>query len=349
MARLNKVGLDYFPLDTICDDKSFRLLKAKYGAEGVGVLVLLWQRIYRNGYYCKWDEDESMLFSQENSIPHIKLKEIIEFMVEKNLFNEDLFKNNSVLTSTGVQNRYLDICVKAKRQKIVFDKRLCLIKSKINDINSEEKKINSEIIIEDSGIIPELIHKVKESKVKESKEDTPLVPSGTDPHQDLYDYYNTLGLTKHKSLTKEMRNAIDKARRMGSYSWDELKILLERHVYVVKLTEGNGDWKVHPRGIREFFGQKVKDGTGLICSEYADDGAKWLKYKDGNPENLDKEWEKVIKTLNRYGPDGKEKAYKELGPKTSKIIEDIGGYCKLYAANNENQYKGDFEKEWRKV
>lgn len=120
----------------------------------------------------------------------------------------------------------------------------------------------------------------------ERKEDRDIPPSGGEPcgsHQSIFDHYLKLGLIKHKALTREMVNAIDIARRRGGWSWDELKTMLDRHAEVVKITAGNGEYAVRPRGITEFFGQKVKDGTALICSEYADDGTKWQLYKDGNP------------------------------------------------------------------
>jgi len=50
MARRMRHGLDYFPLDTSWD-LSMRLLKAKYGLEGLGTVIQLMQMIYREGYY----------------------------------------------------------------------------------------------------------------------------------------------------------------------------------------------------------------------------------------------------------------------------------------------------------
>jgi len=108
------------------------------------------------------------------------------------------------------------------------------------------------------------------------------MPEGN-PYQDLFDHYNHLGLIKHRKLTKEMRAAVDVARRRGGYTWDELKTLLDRHALVVRLTAGNKPYDVPARSITEFFGQRVAGGTALICSEYADDGAKWRRYKDGIP------------------------------------------------------------------
>ncbi len=124
------------------------------------------------------------------------------------------------------------------------------------------------------------------SQQEEREDTTPSggVPIGThqeaDRYQQLYDHYMTLGLIKHKALTKEMRNAIDIAVRRCGYDWDMLKQLLDRHAYVVNIT-AHADYPVEARGLAVFFGQKVRDGSLLICSEYADDGAKWLRYKDG--------------------------------------------------------------------
>ncbi len=108
------------------------------------------------------------------------------------------------------------------------------------------------------------------------------MPEGN-PYQEVFDFYNTLGLIKHRKLTKEMRAAIDVARRRGEYSWDELRMLLDRHAKVVRMTANNGPYAVPARSLAEFFGQKVAGSTVLICSEYANGGAKWRRYKDGNP------------------------------------------------------------------
>ena len=45
MARPIKDGVDYFPLDVNLDMK-FRLLEAKHGIVGFGIIIKLFQRIY---------------------------------------------------------------------------------------------------------------------------------------------------------------------------------------------------------------------------------------------------------------------------------------------------------------
>lgn len=104
-----------------------------------------------------------------------------------------------------------------------------------------------------------------------------------DKYREIFEHYISLGLIKHRALNPEMRRAIDIARRHGDYDWDDLKELLTRHKQIVDMTEQN-DYPVKPRPLAVFFGQRVQNSSILICSEYADDGSKWLRYKNGNPE-----------------------------------------------------------------
>jgi hypothetical protein len=146
-----------------------------------------------------------------------------------------------------------------------------------------------------------------------------------DPYQSLFDHYNSLNLIHHKGLTKEMRNAIDLARRRGDYDWPILLTLLDRHSKIVEMTAGNGEFRVRPRPIAEFFGQKVKDGTALICSGYADDGSKWLRYLDGkyqrrHVKKVDdtncKSWERPTRNYDHLAEDLFTGKYAPNGTKT---------------------------------
>ena len=67
-GRHNKVGLDYFELDCLLNDK-IRLIQAEFGLKGFAVIVKLYQKIYGgNGYYCEWNEDILLLFLVENGL-----------------------------------------------------------------------------------------------------------------------------------------------------------------------------------------------------------------------------------------------------------------------------------------
>ena len=52
MPRPQKAGVEYFPLDVENDDK-LALIEADFGLTGFAVIVKLYQRIYKLGYYCE--------------------------------------------------------------------------------------------------------------------------------------------------------------------------------------------------------------------------------------------------------------------------------------------------------
>ena len=54
MARPTKQGLDYFPFDVgFFGDQKIRILKARYGADGIAVYVKLLCDVYKEGYRTK--------------------------------------------------------------------------------------------------------------------------------------------------------------------------------------------------------------------------------------------------------------------------------------------------------
>ncbi len=139
-----------------------------------------------------------------------------------------------------------------------------------------------------------------DSDINNTGEPDGTPPPAVDKHKALYDYYLTLGLVAHKKFTPEMKNAMDTARRRCKCSFEDMKLWLYRHAEIVKLS-AKSEYEVPKRGLVEFFGQSVYKGTALICSEYADDGAKWLRYKDGNPnvrKNAKKHFENERPTGN---------------------------------------------------
>ena len=99
---------------------------------------------------------------------------------------------------------------------------------------------------------------------------------------EIYNFYLSLGLKKHKKYTDAMRNAIKRAMEQNKYSVEECKELLQRHNRVVELTKDKGKYAVRLRGLDEFFGQKVTNGKHLICSEYEEGGKKYDEYLNAN-------------------------------------------------------------------
>jgi len=97
-------------------------------------------------------------------------------------------------------------------------------------------------------------------------------------YKSVYDHYLSLNLIKHIKYTDTMVKAIKKAMDENKYSIEDCKTLLDRHKQVVEMTKNDGRYAVRVRSLHEFFGQKVKDASHLICTEYDIGGKYYEKY-----------------------------------------------------------------------
>lgn len=144
MARPKKLGLDYFDLDCQMDDK-IKLIQAEFGLNGFAVVIKLYQLIYSGfGYYCEWDNDRLLLFVAENSTnaeDKELIKDIVNACIKRKIFSESLFDKYSILTSAGIQKRYMNAV--SKRGEVNVKKEYMLINN--DDIPSNVKVLDNGI------------------------------------------------------------------------------------------------------------------------------------------------------------------------------------------------------------
>ena len=117
MARRKQEGNRFFRLDVdFFSDKKVKILKARYGADGVTLYLYILCEIYKAGYYLKIDEDFEFIVSDDLSMDSNKVKQVLNFLLERSLFDNKLFQSDKVLTSAGIQRRYQGM-VKARAIK----------------------------------------------------------------------------------------------------------------------------------------------------------------------------------------------------------------------------------------
>jgi hypothetical protein len=162
MARPKKTGLEYFPLDVVLGD-DVELLEAECGLAGFAILVKLWQKIYANGYYIEWEEDNVLLFSRKINTDLTVVNDVINRCFKRNLFSQELYFTHRILTSKGIQKRYLQACKSARRQNYDIEKAYDLVNTEKTGVNSEETTDN-----EGKPPVESTQSKVKKSKGKES-------------------------------------------------------------------------------------------------------------------------------------------------------------------------------------
>lgn len=155
MARLIKTGLDYFSMDVNTDDK-FELIEAKHGIAGFGIVIKLFQRIYKSGYYLDWNDEKLLIFKKQINVDINIINDVINDCLRYNIFDEKLFAKYKILTSSGIQKRYFRSCERRKSVDIIKN----YINVDINSIDVNINWINDDISTQRKG---------KESKVKERK------------------------------------------------------------------------------------------------------------------------------------------------------------------------------------
>lgn len=158
-----KVGLDYFELNCQLEEK-IRLIQAEFGLKGFAIVVKLYQKIYGEfGYYCEWSEDSLLLFMAENGVSSSDanfIKEVVSACIRRNIFSEKLFKDFGILTSCGVQKRYMKAT--SRREKVSMKKEYLLLSD--DKINS-----NVDIIQDNADTIQDNADIIRQSRVEKSR------------------------------------------------------------------------------------------------------------------------------------------------------------------------------------
>ena len=149
MARPTKRGLDYFPFDVgFFGDKGIRILKARYGSDGIAVYIKLLCDIYKEGYFLPVEcwEDYVFVIADEIGATFDKVQQVITFLQARAMVR--IFQKgkdeltgldvDAVITSHGIQKRYA-AAQKSRRKKSIDEiKRGFWLLSE-----EEEKEINA--------------------------------------------------------------------------------------------------------------------------------------------------------------------------------------------------------------
>ena len=120
---MNRNGLKYYHAETArFQDIKIKRLKKKYGCEGYAVYSYVENEIYRvEGSYIKFDEDQAFDCAEYWALEEDKVYDIINFCAEIGLFNTQLWEEQSILSSRYIQDSYLQICRRAKKQTAIPD------------------------------------------------------------------------------------------------------------------------------------------------------------------------------------------------------------------------------------
>ena len=198
MARPLKGGVDYFPLDCHFSD-SVKLLQAEFGMTGLGVLIKLWQKIYGDkGYFCEWNKEVALLFAQEVGLGGNTVSEIIRACLRRGIFHQKMFDEYGILTSKGIQERYL-AATNRRKEAGIFE-GYALVECALTGENDDKATVNADNnrVIEGNN---------RQSKVKETKANYKSRES--EPVRTAYGKLKNVMLTEreYKDLCEQVPNA----------------------------------------------------------------------------------------------------------------------------------------------
>lgn len=154
MSKPQKKGISYFPMDVdFWADKKVKILRARYGSDGISIYLYLLCAIYREGYYIKCDEDMRYIISDDLGIKSETVEQVITYLAVRSMFDEQVYRSAEVLTSHGIQMRWQE-AVKARASKtpikvedywlLTKEETSSFLKVAHFDDNSENYPLNSE-------------------------------------------------------------------------------------------------------------------------------------------------------------------------------------------------------------
>lgn len=194
MARPIKEGLQYFPLDVDIDqDDKILIIEAVHGIEGFGVLIKLLMKIYKEGYFYKWSRREQLIFSKRVNVDINSVEGIVSDSLKEGVFDKRVFERYEVLTSKGIQTRYLDAIT--RRKVVYFEKRYLLIdplkhlgnnaklEIRILDENTHEEEVSG-VNVDINVKLPVVNSNIStQSKVKKSIEEIKETITTAEPQE----------------------------------------------------------------------------------------------------------------------------------------------------------------------
>ena len=185
MARPQSEGLDYFPLDVDMDsDDKIEYIEAKYGLVAFGIIVKLMMSIYRQGYYMMWTERQQYVFSKRVNVDINTLSTVVNVCINEGLFCKELYEKYKILTSHGVQTRYLRAVERRRGIRMIREYSLIteddgikeglITYQNLQKTDNADNNADSTVVNADNNLMPNdvcvgnMSAEMPQSKVKES-------------------------------------------------------------------------------------------------------------------------------------------------------------------------------------
>ncbi len=257
MARPQKQGLDYFALDVNMGDE-VELIEAEHGMVGFAVLIKMFQKIYKEGYFYEWNEKNQLLFSNRSCVDKNKIINIIDDCIKWGIFNSGLYDKYKILTSRRIQEHYVAAVYKRVNVEMVEDYLLIDVydRSNITLVRVSDDGNEDTTDVSDVQSTQSKVNKIKVNEIK--------------LYNTIFETYNNQNIIVHRKLTDKIKKAINEALRN-----DEEDVILKT---IERYGQAFGDREYKFCTYKMTLDKFLTQDNGYM--DWLDEGQKWINYMD---------------------------------------------------------------------
>ena len=112
-------GINYFPVGVnFMEENAMEVIEAKYGIKGSAIVLKLMCKIYKEGYYIRWDEEQCLIFANKagREVQAEEVQGIIEILFTKGILDRNSYQENGILTSESIRKVWMEATKRRKRE-----------------------------------------------------------------------------------------------------------------------------------------------------------------------------------------------------------------------------------------
>ena len=179
-------GINYFPIGVnFMEENAMEVIEAKYGIKGAAIVLKLLCKIYKEGYFIRWDEEQCLIFANKagREVQVAEVQGIIEILFIKGILDRNSYLENGILTSANIQKVWMEATKRRKRDL----KALSYLLVKNLTLQEDEAPEGENVTVNPGNVVHDVAvnaknacnsgqSKVKENKAEENKEFPPSAP-----------------------------------------------------------------------------------------------------------------------------------------------------------------------------
>ena len=258
-------GINYFPVGVnFMEENAMEVIEAKYGIKGSAIVLKLMCKIYKEGYYIRWDEEQCLIFANKagREVQAEEVQGIIEILFTKGILDRNSYQENGILTSESIQKVWMEatkrrkrelselpyLMVKPEKENVKADTPPALQEIQQPELFKKEKTpVNPKNVVHHVAVDAKNAcnsgqSKVKEKKAEENKEFPPSAPpKGEEEERKGDSAYLPIPGYAFNTMTHNYSGLMDTLKRLSITDTGEVNSILRLSDYGRK---GTTVWKL---------------------------------------------------------------------------------------------------------